>query len=120
MLPFFLQRWETTALQRNFGVKSLFELLGRNFAPAELEKLRKSVTVQNYHLFLQNKYGPLESIQPPRQPGYGPNSLGLKTTITARWESVRQQLAGERPASKGDGSGNGASMWMADMFAPAK
>jgi hypothetical protein len=30
---------------------------------------------------------------------------------------VRQQLTGERPAAPArKGSGNGASMWMADMF----
>ena len=120
MLPFFLHRAETAALQRNFGVNSLFELLMRNLTPVDLVVLEKCLTPETFHLFLQNKYGPLESLQPPRQPGYGPNSLGLKTTIAARWESVRQQLAGERPASKGDGSGNGASMWLADMFAPAE
>ncbi len=116
MLPFFLHRAETAALQKNFRVNSLWELMMRNLTPADIAKLKESLTPETYHLFLQNKYGPLESLQPPRQPGYGPNSLGLKTTVTARWESVRQQLAGERPASKGDGSGNGASMWMADMF----
>jgi spore coat protein CotH len=118
-LPFFLSPAENSALARNFRARSLFELLGRNLTLADIIKLKNSLTSKNFHLFMQNKYGPLESIQPPRQPGYGPNSLGLKTTIAARWESVRQQLAGERPASQGDGSGNGASMWMADMFAPA-
>jgi hypothetical protein len=119
-LPFFLSPQETAALRKNFNVNSLFELLGRTFQPGELDALKDCLTDKNYHLFLQNLYGPFEAPQPPRQPGFGPNSLGLKTFITARWESVREQLSGERPASKGDGSGNGASMWMADMFAPAK
>jgi hypothetical protein len=118
MLPFFLHRWEVAALRANFGVNSLFELMGRKLTPADYDKLKKCVTDEHYHLFLQNLFGPLESPQLPRQPGYGPNSLGLKTTIAARWESVRQQLTGERPASQGDGSGNGGSMWMVDIFMP--
>ncbi len=117
-LPFFLSSQETTALRKNFGVNSLYELLGRKFTPGELDTLKECLSDKNYHLFLQNLYGPLEAPQPPRQPGYGPNSLGLKTVIAARWESVRQQLSGERPASQGNGSGNGASMWLADIFAP--
>jgi hypothetical protein len=120
MLPFFLSRTETEALYENFGARSLYELLGRDLTPDDIATLKEYLLEENYHLFMQNKFGPLESPQPPRQPGYGPNSLGLKTTIIARWESVRQQLAGERPASKGDGSGNGASMWLADVFTPAK
>jgi hypothetical protein len=120
MLPFYLSSKESTALRENFGVSSLYELLGRTFTPAELDTLKECLSDENYHLFLQNLYGPLEAPQPPRQPGFGPNSLGLKTVIVARWESVREQLAGERPASKGNGSGNGASMWLADIFSPAR
>jgi hypothetical protein len=115
-LPFFLSPNETDALRRNFGVNSLYELLGRDFTAEDLATLKNCLLDKNYHLFLQNKYGPLEAPQPPRQPGFGPNSLGLKTVIAARWESVRQQLAGERPASAGHGQGNGASMWLADIF----
>jgi hypothetical protein len=116
MLPFFLPSRETAALQANFGVRSLFELLMRDLTPEEYAKLKECVSDKNYHLFLQNKFGPLESLQPPRQPGYGPNSLGLKTFIQARYESVQQQLEGERPSHGAPGSGNGASMWMADIF----
>jgi hypothetical protein len=54
--------------------------------------------------------------QTPRQSGFGPNSLGLKSFITARYKSIRQQLNGERPSGSGSGKGNGGSMWMADMF----
>jgi hypothetical protein len=54
--------------------------------------------------------------QPPRQPGFGPNSLGLTTFIKARYESVVKQLNGEQRSSTGSGMGNGGSMWMADMF----
>jgi hypothetical protein len=39
--------------------------------------------------------------------GMGMAPLGLKAFIAERVESVRQQLAGERPSSSGDGSGNG-------------
>lgn len=118
-LPFMLSSEESAALMKNFRARSLFELMGRTFTQRELDLLKESLKEENYHLFLQNKYGPLEAPQPPRQPGFGPNSLGLKTTIQARWESVRRQLAGELPAApKIKGSGNGASMWMADMFAP--
>ncbi len=117
-LPFFLSPSETGALRENFGVSSLYELLGRKFTPAELDTLKDCLTTTNYELLLQNLYGPGMAPQPPRQPGFGPNALGLKPIIAARWESVRQQLAGERPASPSWGSGNGASMWIADMFLP--
>ena len=84
--------------------------------PGEIDKLKECLSDENYHLLLQNLFGPLEAPQPPRQPGFGPNSLGLKTVIAARWESVRQQLSGERSSGPGNGSGNGGSMWLADMF----
>lgn len=87
-----------------------------NFKTGDLDKLKLDLTDSDYHLFLQNRYGPLEAPQPMRQSGFGPNALGLKTFIQARWQSVQAQLNGERPASKGNGSGNGASMWIADMF----
>lgn len=116
-LPFFLSSQESEALYKNFRARSLFELLMRPMTDEDYAKLKESISEANYHLFLQNKFGPLEAPQPPRQPGFGPNSLGLKTTIQARWESIRQQLAGERPSAPlQKGSGNGASMWMADMY----
>jgi hypothetical protein len=117
-LPFFLSPSESEALRKNFGASSLYELLGRKFTQAQLDTLKDCLTKNNYELLLQNLYGPGMAPQPPRQPGFGPNSLGLKTIIATRWESVRQQLAGERPASAGHGQGNGASMWLADMFLP--
>jgi hypothetical protein len=115
-MPWALSSKESAALYKNFKVGSLFELTGRTFSPEELVLLKQSLTAGNYHTFLQSLYGPMESPQPPGQSGFGPNSLGLKTVIQARWESVRRQLSGERPAGKGNGSGNGASMWIADMF----
>jgi spore coat protein CotH len=115
-LPFFLSSRETAALRKSFGVSSLYQLLGRTFEPAELDVLKECLSEENYHLFLQNKFGPLEAPQSPRQSGFGPNSLGLKTIVAARWESVRQQLSGERPSRGSYGSGNGASMWLADMW----
>jgi spore coat protein CotH len=118
MMPFDVSPSEKTALRREFGTGTLWKLAMRFNPATDIPRLRKCLTKENADLFLMNLYGPLMSPQPPRQPGYGPNSLGLKTVISARWESVRQQLAGERPASKGDGSGNGASMWMVDMFVP--
>jgi hypothetical protein len=119
-LPYFLNSQETAALRKNFNISSLWELLGYNFQPGDLDILKECLTDEHYHTFLQNLYGPLEAPQPPGQSGFGPNSLGLKTVIAARWESVRQQLAGERPSRNEarPGSGNGASMWIADMFAP--
>ncbi|MCX7911642.1 MAG: hypothetical protein N2506_01565, partial [Dehalococcoidales bacterium] len=117
-LPFFLHRSEVSALRREFGVSSLFELMAKALTPEDVAKLKDCLTPETYELFLLNYYGPLKAPQPPRQPGFGPNSLGLKSFITARYESVLKQLNGELPASRGDGSGNGASMWMSDMFAP--
>ena len=95
-LPFFLSPQESMKLRSNFKVNSLYELINLDFTPEKLELLRNCLLSKNYDLFLQNYYGPLKSPQPPRQPGFGPNSLGLKTFIKARYESVRQQLAGER------------------------
>jgi hypothetical protein len=115
-LPFFLSPKETSALRKNFGASSLWELVMLDLTPADLEKLKDCVSADNYDLFLQNYYGPLMAPQPPRQPGFGPNSLGLKTFIIARYESVRQQLSGERPSSSGKGKGNGGSMWMVDWM----
>jgi len=117
-LPFFLHREESSCLQKNFGVFSLYELLGRELKPEDLEKLKGCLTPETYDLFLQNVFGPLKAPQPPRQPGFGPNSLGLKTFIKARYESVRRQLNGERPSGPGNGSGNGGSMWMSDWMKP--
>jgi len=115
-LPFFLSRDEHSRLYSNFGVDTLFELMARDFKPGELEKLEECLSEKTYNLFLENIFGPLKSPQPPRQPGFGPNSLGLKTFIIARHESVRQQLSGERPSGLGNGSGNGGSMWMVDWL----
>ena len=115
-MPFFVSPKETSALRTNFGVNSLYELLSVDFNQDDIDKLGEILEEENYHLLLQNKFGPLESPQPPRQPGYGPNSLGLKTIIAARWESVQRQLDGELPSGSGYGVGNGASMWLADMY----
>ena len=115
-MPFFVSPKETSALRTNFGVNSLYELLSVDLNQDDIDKLGEILEEENYHLLLQNKFGPLEFPQPPRQPGYGPNSLGLKTIIAARWESVQRQLDGELPSGSGYGAGNGASMWLADMY----
>jgi len=119
-LPFVLSGKETTALRQNFKVNSLYELFARELTPDDLNTLKECLSAKNYDLFLQNLYGPLMAPQPPRQSGFGPNSLGLKTFIIARYESVRQQLNGERPSSSGKGSGNGGSMWMVDWMNPGR
>jgi hypothetical protein len=95
---------------------SLFEIVMRDLKPDDIETLKGCLSPQNYDLFLQNYYGPLKAPQPPRQPGFGPNSLGLRTTVIARYESVRQQLNGERPSRPAYGSGNGGSMWLIDWM----
>jgi len=115
MLPFSLQNSETAALREKFGVNSLFELMMRKLTEEDIATLEDCLTPETYELFLQNLYGPLMAPQPPRQPGFGPNSLGLKSFITARYESVRQQLIGERPSRGRQYMGNGAIMWMS-MF----
>jgi hypothetical protein len=115
-LPWSISPSETMALRRNFGVSSLWELMMRFNPDTDIPKLRECLTKENADLFLMNLYGPLMAPQPPGQSGFGPNSLGLKSIIKARWESIRQQLAGERPSHGVPGSGNGASMWMADMY----
>jgi len=116
MLPFFLHRVEVACLKKNFGVDNLFMLMMRDFKPGELEQVEECmVEKEKYELFLQNIYGPLMAPQPPRQPGFGPNSLGLRSFVIARYESVRKQLSGEQ-RSGFNLMGNRGSMWMADMF----
>ena len=82
----------------------------------DLARLEEGLHEVTYSLFLQNLFGPLMAPQPPRQPGFGPNSLGLITFIKARYESVVKQLKGEIPSGTGGGMGNGGDMWMVDMF----
>ena len=119
-MPFSISSKESVSLYRSFGVNSLWELFGRDFKESDIPILRECLTEKNADLFLQNFYGPLMAPQPRHQPGFGPNSLGLKTFIIARYESVRLQLNGERPGSSGRGAGNGGSMWMADWFSPGR
>jgi hypothetical protein len=116
ILPFFLHRAETACLQTSFGVNNLYELLMHDFQPGELETLEGCLEKEHYELFLQNVFGPMMAPQPPRQPGFGPNSLGLKTFIAARYEAVRRQLDGEQRSGSGFGSGNGGSLWIADFM----
>jgi hypothetical protein len=115
-LPWALSQKEITALNQKFGTNSLWEMAYRDLKPADIEALGNCLTPQNYDLFLLNYYGPLKAPQPPRQSGFGPNSLGLKTTIIARHQSVQQQLNGERPSSSGRGAGNGGSMYLVDWI----
>ncbi len=115
MLPFMLHRHEVACLKKNFGVDNLFMLMMRDFQPGELEILEGCLTEETYELFLQNIYGPLMAPQPPRQPGFGPNSLGLRSFIIARHESVRKQLDGEQRSGFHQ-MGNRGSMWMADWY----
>jgi hypothetical protein len=114
-LPWSISSNESKALRKNFGVGSLWELM-TNFKETDIAKLRASVSKNNADLFLQNVYGPLMAPQPPRQSGFGPNVLGLKTIIIARHASVQAQLNGERPSGSGKGAGNGGSMWLIDMM----
>jgi hypothetical protein len=117
-LPFFLSSNETSCLRRNFNVNSLWELIMVELTEEDLVTLESCLSEESYSLFMQNIFGPLMAPQPPRQPGFGPNSLGLKSFIIARHESIRQQLSGERPSNSGAtySRGNGGSMWMADMW----
>jgi hypothetical protein len=114
-LPWMISPADTLGLRKNFSVGSLWELMMK-FSPADIPKLRNSVSKKTADAFLQVLYGPLMAPQPPRQPGFGPNSLGLKTIIIARWESVQAQLNGERLTKTNNHVGNGGSMWMADMW----
>ncbi len=116
MMPFMISPIETSNLRKNFGVGALWELMMKFNPDKDIPKLRKTLTKENADQFLQSLYGPLMSPQPPRQPGFGPNSLGLKTTIIARHESIQQQLNGERSSRGIPSLGNGGSMWMADMY----
>jgi len=116
MMPFFLSRDESSFLRQNFGVNSLWELFSLELTDEDFAKLREGLSEEVYSLFLQNIFGPLMAPQPPRQPGFGPNSLGLITFIKARYESVVKQLNGELRSGSGLNLGNGGDMWMVDMF----
>ncbi|GAF94596.1 unnamed protein product, partial [marine sediment metagenome] len=115
-LPFFLSSSESAFLRQNFRVSSLWELFSLELTEEDLAKLEEGLSEETYSLFLQNIFGPLMAPQPPRQPGFGPNSLGLITFIEARYESVVKQLNGEQPSNSGHGMGNGGDMWLADIF----
>ena len=116
MLPWRLSIEESSCLRNSFQANMLFELMARELTPEDLEQLESCLEEETYHLFLQNIFGPLKAPQPPRQPGFGPNSLGLKTLIVERHKSVRQQLDGERASGSGKGEGNGGSLWMVDWM----
>ena len=120
MMPVQISQYESTTLRKEFGTGTLWKLVMRFDPATDIPRLRKCLSKENADLFLQSLYGPLMAPQPPRQSGFGPNCLGLKTFIEARWESVQQQLNGERSSRGYPGLGNGASMWMADMFLPPK
>lgn len=116
LLPFFLSRQETSFLKREYGVNSLWELFALELTEEDIARLGDGLTEETYTAFLLNYYGPLMAPQPPRQPGFGPNSLGLITFIQARYESVVKQLNGEQRSGTGLAMGNGGDMWMIDMF----
>jgi hypothetical protein len=116
-LPFFLPGSESAFLKQNFGVDNLWGLFSLELTDEDIAQLGEGLSEETYSLFLQNYYGPLMAPQPPRQPGFGPNSLGLITFIKARYEAVVKQLNGEQPSGSDTGWGNGGDMWMIDMFA---
>ena len=116
-LPFFLRSSETGFLKKEFGVDNLWQLFSAELTDEDLARLKEGLSEKTYSLFLQNIFGPLMAPQPPRQPGFGPNALGLISFIKARYESVVKQLNGELSSGTGVNRGNGGDMWMADMFA---
>ena len=116
LMPWFLSRDESTFLRENFGVNSLWELMARELSEEDLKKLENGLSEETYSLFLQNLFGPLMAPQPPRQPGFGPNSFGLIPFVTARYESVVKQLNGEKPSGSGSNLGNRGDTWMIDIF----
>ena len=99
-------------LQSKFDRDTLEELRVRRPTAAELDKLRSCLTQEELSAFLQSVLGPAAPQQQPGQPGLSPNAIGLEAFVVERSVSVRQQLAGERPSSSGDGSGNGATSGM--------
>jgi len=115
-MPFILSRDESTFLRQNFGANNLYELLSREFTEEDLGKLQKGLSEKTYSLFLQNLFGPLMAPQPPRQPGFGPNALGLIPFIKARYESVVKQLNGELPSGSGVNLGNKGDTFLIDIF----
>jgi hypothetical protein len=116
-LPWTLGYKETAALKQNFRVNSLWELFSFKFTDQDIITLRECLTREHADAFLQNVYGPLMAPQPPHQPGFGNNSLGLRMTIIARHKSIEQQLSGERPSGPlKKGSGNGGSTYIIDMM----
>jgi len=92
-------------LKKHFPRETLLELRTRPPTAEELEKLKLCLTREELSALMQNRFrleAPPQQFNRPR----GPAAPGLKTFIVERSESVRQQLAGERP-SAGDGSGSG-------------
>ena len=116
LMPFILPRDEAYFLKQNLDVTNLYELLSKELTNEDLETLEEGLSENNYSLFLQNLFGPLMAPQPPRQPGFGPNSFGLITFIEARYESVIKQLNGELPSSSGMNLGNRGDTFLIDIF----
>ena len=115
MLPW-LTSEELAKLRQFFQINALWDFFNMNLTQEDLNRIRSCLPPEKYKIFLQNMYGPLESPQPPGQPGFGPNSPGLKPFILARIDSVKKQLAGQLPRSSGTGAGNGGSLWMVDWM----
>jgi hypothetical protein len=116
MLPW-VSGSELSRLRQYFPeAMSLYDLMNVRLTTEDLRNIESCVNKKTYEAFLQNVYGPLMTPQPPGQSGFGPNSLGVLTFLKARYESVRQQLAGERPSKSGRGAGNGGSLWLVDFM----
>ena len=107
-----LSAQEMACLRKHFDISNPRELFSRELAPADLKKIKSCLSERKFSQFMQSIFGPLKGPQPPQQPGFGPNALGLKPFVVMRHESVRQQLSGERPSSAGNGSGNGVAKGM--------
>jgi len=103
-------RSELSCLNKHFDINSLWDLWTHELNPEDLEKVESCLSEEEYEAFSLSFFGPMKAPQLPGQPGVGPNSHGLKPFVIDRYESVRQQLAGELPSSPDiKGSGNGVT-----------
>lgn len=103
---------ETLCLKKYFDIQYIWDLYYYELDEENLEQIGSCLSEENFSMFKQAMFGPLESLQEPGQPGFGPNSHGLKPFIVDRYKSVKAQLSGEQPSHGRKGAGNGVTKGM--------
>lgn len=95
-------------IKENFTIIRFNQMLRRGLTDKEMDLLYASLSREDMELIYSMLDNP---VMLAGMPTFGVQ-IGLINFITARHQSVAEQLAGTRAASSGDGSGNGGSFGM--------